>query len=314
MTACLRAAFAILCLCHFALPAQTPDRRMAITIDDLPTASVLGDDVAAAERTTTALVAALKRHRVPAIGFVNERKLQPRGTVDPRRVALLQQWIDAGLELGNHTYSHPDLHGTPLARFQRDVLDGERVTRTLLATEGKQPAFFRHPFLHTGRSLQVKTSLEAFLLKNGYRIAPVTVDNYDYLFAAAYDRSGAKGDHPTQQRVADAYIAYMDAVISFYETQSVKIVKREIAQTLLLHASALNAAHFDRLFETIRARGYSFVSLSEAMADPAYRHRDEYVGPGGITWLHRWALTDGMNGSISAGEPAVPEWIERAAK
>jgi hypothetical protein len=38
-----------------------------------------------------------------------------------------------------------------------------------------------------------------------------------------------------------------------------------------------------------------------------------FVGPGGITWLHRWALTQGKRGGFFAGEPTVPEWIEHAA-
>jgi len=52
------------------------------------------------------------------------------------------------------------------------------------------------------------------------------------------------------------------------------------------------------------------VSLSEALKDEAYGSKDEYVGPAGITWLHRWALTKGNGGSTFAGEPAVPAWIE----
>ncbi len=288
---------------------QPPPRTIAITIDDLPTASVLGDEIQAAERTTTDLVAALQRHRVPAIGFVNERKLQPSGMVEPRRVALLERWLDAGLELGNHTYSHPDLHGTPLPAFTKEVVLGEAVTRRLLASRGKKPAYFRHPFLHTGRSLETKRSFEKFLGEHGYRVAPVSVDNYDYMFAAAYDRAGARGA-AEQQKIATEYVDYMRAVVDYYEQQSVKIVGREIAQILLLHANALNAATFDVLAAMLQSRGYRFVSLSEALRDPVYASRDEYIGPAGITWLHRWALTKGNGGSTFAGEPAVPGWIE----
>jgi peptidoglycan-N-acetylglucosamine deacetylase len=220
----------------------------------------------------------------------------------------------AGLELGNHTYSHPDLHTTALADFQREVLEGERVTRKLLAAKNKQLEFFRHPFLHTGRSREIKSSFEGFLRKNGYRVAPVTVDNYDYVFAAAYDRIGANGDSDVRRRVADEYLTYMDAVVRFYEDQSMKILEREIAQTLLLHANALNADTFDRLAGSLQARGYRFITLSEALTDPGYQHRDEYVGPAGITWLHRWALTDGIKSSTFVGEPTVPAWIEAASK
>ena len=41
---------------------------------------------------------------------------------------------------------------------------------------------------------------------------------------------------------------------------------------------------------------------------------DSYAGPGGITWLHRWALTQGKRGSIFAGEPEVPDWIQKASQ
>jgi peptidoglycan/xylan/chitin deacetylase (PgdA/CDA1 family) len=301
-------------------PEQAPSssyekgRKVAITIDDLPTASVTGNDIETAERVTRDLIAALRRQKAAAIGFVNERKLQPDGKLDPRRVALLQQWLDAGLELGNHTFSHPDLHRTPLDEFQRDVLAGERVTRKLVSAAGKELRFFRHPFLHTGQSIDVKHSLEAFLQRHGYRVAPVTVDNYDYMFAAAYDRAGTRGDIGEQQKIVSTYLDYMESVVGYYEQQSVTIVGREMAQTLLLHANAMNAATFDALAARLVARGYGFVTLEEALRDPAYSLPDTYVGAGGITWLHRWALTQGKRGAVFAGEPIVPDWIERAAR
>jgi peptidoglycan/xylan/chitin deacetylase (PgdA/CDA1 family) len=285
------------------------DRSIAVTIDDLPAVSVLGNDFDRAERITRDLLAALRRRRVPAIGFVNEDKLQPEGQVEPRRVALLQRWLDDGLELGNHTYSHVDLHRVPLDLVERDVLDGERVIRPLSKASGRVLRYFRHPFLHTGRSLDVRRSFEAFLSAHGYVVAPVTIDNSDYVFAAAYDRS----DAGVRERIASLYVDYMYAVIGYYEAQSVAILGRRLPQTLLIHASMLNAVTFERLAERLRARGYAFVSLDSALADPAYAHADTYTGPGGITWLHRWALTEGQRGEIFDGEPMVPDWIARAA-
>ena len=296
------------CLAAAALQPVAPVvREVAVTIDDLPTASVLGQDLSRARRTTRDLVAALVRHRVPAIGFINENKLEDNGKVNPERVALLQQWLDAGLELGNHSRSHRDLHVIPLAQFKADVLAGEKTTRPLLAAAGRTLKYFRHPFLHTGRSLAIRTEFEAFLAKHGYRVAPITLDNYDYIFAAAYDRAGARGDTAEQRRIADQYITYMDAVVTYYESQSMALLGRPMRHTLLLHASALNADTFDRLAQQLAARGYRFVSLDRALEDPAYSRKDEYVGPAGLTWLHRWALTEGKKGSFFAGEPEVPQ-------
>ena len=95
-------------------------------------------------------------------------------------------WLDAGFELGNHSYSHPDFHTTPLESFEADVLKGEAVLRPLLKSRGMEPRFFRHPFLHTGRDLETRARFEQFLADHGYRVAPVTIDNDEYIFAAAY--------------------------------------------------------------------------------------------------------------------------------
>jgi hypothetical protein len=105
----------------------------------------------------------------------------------------------------------------------------------------------------------------------------------------------------------------MTDVTAYYEQQSQVIVGREIRQTLLLHANLLNADAIDRLARMFEQRGYAFISLDQALEDPAYGLEDTYVGQAGMTWLHRWAITQGRKG-IFAGEPVVPEWIERLAK
>jgi peptidoglycan/xylan/chitin deacetylase (PgdA/CDA1 family) len=285
-------------------------REIAITFDDLPVVSVTDREGAGWSKITDDLLAALVRNRVPAVGFVNEQKLERAGELEPARLALLQRWLAAGMELGNHSYSHLDFHSADIEIFQRDVMRGERHIRGLMEGAGKKLRFFRHPYLHTGRSPEARRALDAFLAERGYQVAPVTIDNYDYVFAAAYERAG---EERVRREIADAYIPYLSSVVSYYERQSILILEREIPQVLLLHANALNAAVFDRIAAMLRERGYSFVPLDRALADPAYRLRDTYVGPAGITWLHRWALSQGKRGAIFAGEPRVPEWVEQAA-
>lgn len=295
-------------------PEPGPVRRIAVTIDDLPVAPPNRHGIEAQRRITAGLLAALAGHGVPAIGFVNENRLERDGTLDPRRVALLEQWLEAGLELGNHTYSHPDLHRVPLAEFLRDVGRGERVTRPLLAARGLAPRYFRHPFLHTGRDPETRRAVEAFLAERGYRVAPVTVDNSEWVFGGAYARAYEAGDREAMRRLGDAYLVYMEAVVAYYEDQSRRLFDREIPQVLLIHAYALNADRLDGLLGMLERRGYRFVSLDEALEDPAYRSADRYTGSGGITWLHRWALTRDVDRSTLAGEPELPAWVRQAAE
>jgi peptidoglycan/xylan/chitin deacetylase (PgdA/CDA1 family) len=209
------------------------------------------------------------------------------------------------MELGNHTYSHIDLNDTPLPVFQQDVLRGEIVTRRLMAARGAAPRFFRHPFLRTGRDAPKKEAFEAFLSERGYRVAPVTIDNHDYLFARAYDLAGGT----EKDRVIESYLRYMTAVISYYEEQSRAILGYELPQILLLHANSMNAAGIGRLLDVFTARGYEFISLDRALRDPAYSSKDTYLGPSGITWLHRWAMARGVDKSLFAGEPEPGDFL-----
>lgn len=288
-------------------------RELAVTFDDLPLVTGRPTSIEEHERLTAELVGTITRNRIPAVGFVNENKLEDDRKVNPRRVELLRQWTRAGLELGNHTYSHLDLHRVSLEAYRGDIARGDEVTKKLMAESGRKPRFFRHPFLHTGRDTAVRRQVESFLEDRGYRVAPVTVDNYDYIFARAYDRAIAAKDTSLQRRIRHEYVSYMDRVLGYYERQSIALIGRNVPHVLLVHANTLNAHAFDDVVTAYRKRGYSFVALHNAIQDAAYTSADRYVGDAGITWLHRWALTQGRRGSVFAGEPEVPKWIERAA-
>jgi peptidoglycan/xylan/chitin deacetylase (PgdA/CDA1 family) len=295
-----------------ASTAAQEQRQIAVTFDDLPVVSAVDQSLAHDQTVTDSLLAAFEAHGVPVIGFVNENKLEREGAQERERIALLERWLDAGHELGNHTYSHIDLHTAPFDEVQRDVVRGEVVTRELTQEAGAPLRYFRHPFLHTGRDAEMRAEFEAFLERQGYKVAPVTIDNSDYLFARAFDYAVAGNDTELATRIATAFLEYMESVVAYYEQQSVALLGREPPQVLLLHANALNARTFDAFATMLERRGYEFVTLEQALEDPAYRSRDEFFGPGGITWLHRWALTQGKRGAFFDGEPVVPEWIEAA--
>lgn len=300
----------MLCLLLLATQlAQTP-RRVAVTFDDLPAATTLTQP--ALSQLTTDLLDALSRNHVPVTGFVNEGKLYSdfAGTLDSTRVRALEQWLEAGQDLGNHTFGHIDLNQVSLADVERDVLRGEHIIRPMLARHGRRLKYFRHPFLHTGNDARKKNAFEAFLKRHGYVIAPVTIDNSDYVFAHAYDAALTRSDSQDAARIQQSYLTYMDTVIGFWQSQARLIVGREFPQILLLHANRLNAGSFDQLAAMLRRRGYAFVSLDRALADPTYRQPDRYTGPAGISWLHRWALAARMPATIYAGEPDVPVFVK----
>jgi len=293
-------------------PSQRAARReVAVTFDDLPFVHV--PSVEKQREMTHKLLRSVAAHDVPAVGFVNENKLLNEGARDERRVALLRMWTDAKLELGNHTFSHPDLHRTPLAAFREDVVRGETDTRSLLQKSGKKLRYFRHPFLHTGRDIETKRAFEKFLAGRGYTVAPVTIDNSEWIFAAAYAKAAARGDREMVKRIGEAYVPYMESYFAYYEQQSTALFGREIKQTLLLHANAINADYFDDLARMMKRRGYEFITLVDALTDEAYKSSDTFTGPGGISWIHRWALTRGVKDDFFRGEPETPAFVLKEA-
>jgi peptidoglycan/xylan/chitin deacetylase (PgdA/CDA1 family) len=289
-------------------PLDRPARReVAITFDDLPGVAMLRSqrcDVDAYREMNEKLTRSISAHRIPALGLVvGSRLCERHANVLP---GLLRIWLDAGAELGNHTFSHYDLNDTPLATYQADVIHGEAALGGLLEERGERAKYFRHPYLHAGNDSGTKHAFEAFLAQRGYVVAPVTIDNQEWVFAEVYARAKDRGDSATAARVGEAYLAYMNETFAFFEGWSVEVVGYEIKQVLLLHANPLNADYFDQLVEVMRRRGYAFISLDEALKDPAYALPDSYVGPTGLSWLHRWALTKGMP---PREEPREPDFI-----
>ena len=280
-------------------------REVAVTFDDLPATRLIRScDLDAIREMTAKLLDIAAKHQVPLVGFVNEGKCEklPQEALE----TILQMWLDAGMELGNHSYSHFDLNDTGLDRYQADVIRGESTTKRLLEARGRQLRYFRHPFLHAGKDLETKRAFESFLRERGYRVAPVTIDNQEWVFAKAYARAKRKGDEETAERISKAYLPYMKEVFEFFEAYSRHTVGHEIPQVLVLHANALNADHFEQLITMMKERGYRFVSMANALQDRAYLSADNYAGPEGLSWLHRWAITKGME--ISR-EPREPEWL-----
>jgi peptidoglycan/xylan/chitin deacetylase (PgdA/CDA1 family) len=250
---------------------------------------------------TRKLLEPFREQKIPVIGFVNEGRHVGFGPEGLRQI--LDIWLDAGADLGNHSYSHFNIDDVPLAEYTADILKGETVLRAALAAHGKKLEFYRHPYLHTGPTPEIKRGLQQFLDEHGYRVAPVTLDDSDYEFAALYNQPAFK------ERVKREYVPYMESVVAFFEQRSVEVAGREFPQILLIHASQLNADLMPGLLAMFRRRGYTFVSLDQALADPVYKLPEDYVGTGGFSWIHRWSMTKGMPGK---GEPDAPKWVEEA--
>jgi peptidoglycan/xylan/chitin deacetylase (PgdA/CDA1 family) len=287
-----------------------PSRTVALTFDDLPATAGRVAPLTSLRTMTDRLLATLVREGVPAIGFVNEIGLAVPGEVEAR-TALLEAWLDAGFELGNHTYSHVSIDRVPFDVYRQDVIRGEVITRRLLEERGQRLRYFRHPQLQTGPTPEYKAALDGLLAERGYRVAPVTIDHNDFIFADVYRRAMVRGDLATAERVRDAYVPYLEAVTAHFEALSRQSLGYEIPQIFLLHANELNADSLVDVIAMLRRRGYRFTTLDTALQDPAYA-LPAAPSVGGLSWLHRWMLARGLPVQQEPREPVFVRELFRA--
>lgn len=292
--------------------ALARSRTIALTFDDLP--FVTGDEThpmgpqnaKAAEAANRKLLAALEHHRVPATGFVIEHSVEQLGP--DAGTQILKSWVNRGMDLGNHSYSHPNFDDLTVAEFEDQVVRGETSIVPLMKAVGRPVQFFRFPFNHTGETEEKHTALAAFLAAHGYRLAPCTIENSDWLFAAKYEKLLARYDSAGAKRLRHAYLAFTAAQIDYFAHLLPQVLGYEPPQIMLLHDNQLNADVIDELLALVEKRNYKWVSLAEAEQDPIYRAPDTVVASYGPMWGYRWARARNIkvDGSL---EPEPPAWI-----
>lgn len=290
--------------------SKAQEKYMSVTIDDMPYQHQGMFNGEKQYELVGQIIKYLQKFDIPAVGFVNEGKLFKDGVLDSNKLNILKMWLDAGLEFGNHTYSHTDINKVSFEEFKEDLLKGAQITRTLAEERGIKYEYFRHPYLRSGETEERMLELRNFLKDNNYKVAPVTIDNSEWIFAYAYNLAYKKNDTELMNKLGKDYVDYMIEKIKYWEDQSQKLFGRNIKQVLLIHANLLNAKYLGNLADAIKNYGYSFISLDEALADTAYQSENNYVGKYGPSWIHRWALERGVDKQFFEGEPRVPQYIK----
>jgi peptidoglycan/xylan/chitin deacetylase (PgdA/CDA1 family) len=231
-------------------------KSIAITIDDLPLMSQTPYSTEEAAAVNASILKTLQKHGVTAVGFVNEDRLLVRGKVDAG-IEILDQWLVAGMELGNHNFGHVGLWNSPLSANQDAVVKGEVFTRWLTSLRGKPLRYYRHPFTQTGRDAADKQAFEEFLSARGYTVAPFTIEHDDYLFSCVYDKLARAQDSDKRALVISEYLSHLQTTVRVYESMSEQLFGRQIPQIFLIHASRLNAQALDATLQALRSMDYT---------------------------------------------------------
>ncbi|HEY6079681.1 MAG TPA: polysaccharide deacetylase family protein [Polyangiaceae bacterium] len=254
-----------------AAPAQGA-LRVAITLDDLG-ATPQSSELALSER----ILSGLRASGAPVAVFANCQNL---------RSETLLLWQRAGATVGNHTATHLSLDAQGADDVWWDDVKGcDEQLRSVL---GQPVRFFRFPYLRYGKTPDSHAQAGQKLASLGYAIAHVTAATSEWLLAGYYDEALEKRDAALRQELSTAYVDHMLESLQAARDLALKRTGRDVAQITLAHVNQLAADHLPDVLQALRARGWQFISLQAALADPVYALPDVYVGGCGCSWLARF--------------------------
>jgi peptidoglycan-N-acetylglucosamine deacetylase len=259
---------------------QTNGLRVAITIDDLG-ATEESSELALTER----LLAAMRTAGAPVAVFANCKALD---------LTTLLAWQRAGATIGNHTQTHLSVDAVDASGAWNSEAwwsDVRSCHETLGQTLRRPVTYFRFPYLRYGNEPERRRIAAEKLRTLDYTVAHVTAATSDWLLAQYYDTAKRERDEALAAEIADAYVAHMRESLQAASSMAHAKVGRDVDQITLLHVNRLAGDHLPRVLSSMKADGYAFVSLEDALADDVYALEDGYVGNCGCSWLARIAPT-----------------------
>ncbi len=183
------------------------------------------------------------------------------GAIEKGQWAFIEEFRNAGLMIGNHTYSHRSLNQMGADKYIADVARAEKVLAPVLT----EPKYFRYPYLAEGNKKTKPIVLE-YLAANHYTVAPVTIDSKDFQFNEQLYKVPYHSRESYVSKLKPRYLAYIWQQTLRAEKQS---NGQPVKQILLIHANLLNSYALNDIILMYKKNGYKFISLTEALKNPA---------------------------------------------
>ena len=229
---------------------------------------------------------------LPVAIFINEARIFYTDSI-AKNLSLFSDWFkNENVTLGNHGFNHAMYSAIGIDSFKTEVLKGETVTKELGKKYNKQEKYFRFPYNDLGTDVLQHQQAEDFLTSKSYIITPFTVHSEDWFVTELYAYYKAHDMDADAKRIGDAFIKKTLEYFDYIESLTSGKLNRDVAQIYLMHGVLLNADYMDTLVAALQQKGYSFITLDEAMKDPIYKTKDYYMQQPGISWVYRWIKDD----------------------
>lgn len=279
---------------------STPSSYVIQRTGDHPGLIALTFDDGPDPRWTPDILDILKRENVPATFFI----IGKNGQSYPD---LLRRIVNEGHEIGNHTYTHPNLGEVPGSLTELEL----NATQRLIESEiGRSTVLFRPPYFGDAEADKPQEVEPAFLAQQlGYLMVGVRIDPDDWRLPVTADQIIDRTVHRTEDNNPDTR-----------------------GQIVLLHDSggdrSATVAALPQLIRELRARGFRFVAVSDLAgftrdqvmpviprSERAFTRADSitffFLSTGGWTlqWVFVIGIVLGLGRLIFIGALALAQWI-----
>jgi len=250
----------------------TPHSFVALTFDDLPSHGPLPPGLTRLD-VANSVIGTLRGHHAPVVyGFINAKAM----TEHPEDAEVLKAWRAAGLPLGNHAYSHMDLHANDVHAFEQDVLANEPALQSSM--NGDDWHWFRYPYLREGDTTEKHQTVRAFLRDQGYKVAQVTISFDDYAYNEPYVRCLAKNDTQEIEWLKQSFLSRAAESLTEGQDRARQLFGRDIKHVMLLHIGAFQTVMLSPLLDLLAEQGFVLTTLDAAQVDSAYAVHPELPG------------------------------------
>jgi peptidoglycan/xylan/chitin deacetylase (PgdA/CDA1 family) len=259
------------------------------------------------------VIGTLKRNGIAeAYGF-------PIGTMtaaEPALTAVLQDWLKAGYPLGNHTFSHTDLNQVTTGDYIEDIEKLDRMLQTLSPVSPliDRRYVFRYPLLNEGETVEKRATIRKYLFGQGYRIAQVTIDYYDWAWNSAYVRCLAQHDQKSIVRLKRDVLDAAAHALRDATAVARLLFGRDVPHILLIHINAFESLMLEPILKHLRAQGVKFITLDEALRDPVYQIDPKPPYNMGLTFLQQVASARNVDISTVEDAPYTIQWLAGICK
>ena len=252
-------------------------QQIAVTFDDAPFGASGGLTDKQKVEAFEVILQTLTDFEIKATFFVTTSNLTKQNAV------ILDMAVEAGHQLANHTDQHYNFNSVTAAAYIKDIARCNELAGKWLNSN-----YFRYSMLRQGDTRPKRDSVYRFLEEENMRIAPVTIDNNEWIFNRDYYRARNASDKLKMQEIGENYLEHMKEMSIHYRDLGRELTGSDVKHILLIHLNPINATYLDDLLTWYKTKGWNFITLDEAMEDPIHDVKYDLIEPRGLSVIEMY--------------------------